>query len=368
MIGQRIPATIVTGFLGSGKTTLIRNLIATSRGRRIAVIVNEFGDLGFDGGLIGDCGEADCRPDQIVELTNGCICCTVADEFLPTMEALIAREPAPDYIVIETSGLALPQPLVRAFSWPGVRHRVTVDGVVTVVDAEAVAAGRFAPDPDATKAQLAADPAVDHDDPIEELFEDQLRCADLVVVSKADLVPAARLAEADMAVRREARAGTGIVHHHGDGIPASVLLGLAASAETDMRGRESHHELEGEEHDHDDFVSFVVRPPHAASLDDLRRRIAGALALPGVLRIKGHAAIAGKAAPAVVQAVGHRVEAWFASRSGDNRAGGDRPPQYGPARDRRCAWRIGIGNAPARRRRSRDRRRRHRRRSRPATR
>src|ERR1700690_2081671 len=172
---ERIPATVVTGFLGAGKTTLIRNLITNAKGRRIAIIVNKFGDMGFDASLIADCDD-DCRPDHIVELTNGCICCTVADEFLPTMEALLARNPAPDHIVIETSGLALPQPLVRAFSWPTGAHRVTVDGVVTVVEAKPVAAGRFAPDPATTRAQLAADPAVAHDDPVEELFEDQLRC------------------------------------------------------------------------------------------------------------------------------------------------------------------------------------------------
>jgi cobalamin biosynthesis protein CobW len=316
MRGERIPATIVTGFLGAGKTTLIRGLIAAARGRRIAVIVNEFGDLGFDGDLIAECGDADCRPDQIVELANGCICCTVADEFLPTMEALIARQPAPDHIVIETSGLALPQPLVRAFAWPGVSHRVTVDGVVTVVDAEAVAAGRFAPDPGATRAQLAADPAVDHDDPIEELFEDQLRCADLVVIAKSDIVTPTVLDETEAAVRREARAGTGVMRSDERGLPVAVVLGLAAAAEADMTGRESHHELEGEDHDHDDFTSFVVEAPATASLEALRARVSAALALPGVLRVKGHAAVAGKAAPAVVQAVGHRVEAWFAPGAG----------------------------------------------------
>ena len=312
----RIPATIVTGFLGAGKTTLIRNLIADARGKRIAIIVNEFGDMGFDGNLIADCDD-DCRPDRIVELTNGCICCTVADEFLPTMEALLALEPAPDHIVIETSGLALPQPLVRAFSWPAVKHRVTVDGVVTVVDAAAVAAGRFAPDPEATKAALAADPAIDHDDPIEELFEDQLRCADLVVVSKTDLVSADALAGAEASVKREARERTRVVHGAGGQVPASVLLGIAAGAEADMAGRESHHDLEGEEHEHDDFDSFVVAGAPAASMAALEARVAAALAVPGVLRVKGRARIDGKAALAVVQGVGPRVEVSFAPGAGE---------------------------------------------------
>ena len=315
-VPARIPATIVTGFLGAGKTTLIRNLIAQAKGRRIAIIVNEFGDMGFDGALIADCDD-DCRPDQIVELANGCICCTVADEFLPVMEALLARDPAPDHIVIETSGLALPQPLVRAFAWPGVSHRVTVDGVVTVVDAAAVAAGRFAPDPEATKAALAADPAIDHDDPIEELFEDQLRCADLVVVSKTDLVSAAELADTEATVGREAQAGTRMVRAVSGNVPAAVLLGLGAFAEADMRGRESHHDLEGVEHEHDDFDSFVIAVARQPSLDALRARVLAALAVPGVLRVKGRAAIDGKAAVAVVQAVGPRVDLSFAPGAGE---------------------------------------------------
>jgi cobalamin biosynthesis protein CobW len=307
----RIPATIVTGFLGAGKTTLIRNLIARARGRRIAVIVNEFGEMGFDASLLGDCGDAGCRPDSIVELTNGCICCTVADEFLPTMEALLSRAPAPDHIVVETSGLALPQPLVRAFAWPSVKHRVTVDGVVTVVDAVAVAEGRFAPQPHAE-----GDPARGHDDPVEELFGDQLRCADMVVVSKADIVGAGAFANVDAVVRRGARPGTPRIPGSTKGLPAEVLLGLAARAEADMAGRESHHELEGEEHDHDDFTSFVVDVAPVDSLDHVRGLVESAFAVPGVLRIKGQVAVRDKSAAGIVQGVGGRVETYFAPSAG----------------------------------------------------
>ena len=189
----KIPATIVTGFLGAGKTTLLSNLLREAKGKRIALIVNEFGDMGFDGSLVDGCADPDCAAEEVVELTNGCICCTVADDFLPTMEMLIARDEAPDHIVIETSGLALPQPLVRAFSWPSVKTRVTVDAVVTVVDAAAVAEGRVTGDEVALAAQRAADEALDHDSPVEELFEDQLVCADLVMLNKADLVDAATL-------------------------------------------------------------------------------------------------------------------------------------------------------------------------------
>jgi cobalamin biosynthesis protein CobW len=185
---SRVPVTVLTGFLGAGKTTLLRSLLTQADGRRIAVIVNEFGDAGFDGGLVEECAAKACAPGDIIELTNGCICCTVADDFVPTMDKLLSRDRPLDAIVIETSGLALPQPLLKAFAWPAVRTRATVDGVVTVVDALALSEGRVTIDEDAVAAQRAADTSVDHDDPIEEVFEDQLACADLVVLSKSDLV------------------------------------------------------------------------------------------------------------------------------------------------------------------------------------
>jgi cobalamin biosynthesis protein CobW len=169
---SRIPCTIVTGFLGSGKTTLIRHLLENPGGRRFAVIVNEFGDVGIDGEVLKGCGIDTCPEENVVELANGCICCTVADDFEPALEAILAFQPAVDHILIETSGLALPKPLVQAFKWPAVRARVTVDGVVAVADGEALADGRVAHDMGALAEQRAADDALDHDDPIEEVFED----------------------------------------------------------------------------------------------------------------------------------------------------------------------------------------------------
>ena len=190
----KIPTTVFTGFLGAGKTSLIQNLLRAAGGRRIALIINEFGEIGVDRELLLGCGDAACAEDDIVELANGCICCTVADDFVPTMQRLLARVPPPEHIVIETSGLALPKPLLKAFQWPEIRTRVTVDGVIAVVDAAAVRDGLFASAPAALEAQRAADPALDHDSPLEELFEEQLGAADLVVLNKADLLGRARLA------------------------------------------------------------------------------------------------------------------------------------------------------------------------------
>jgi cobalamin biosynthesis protein CobW len=306
----RIPATIVTGFLGAGKTTLIRHLLQNPGGRKIALIVNEFGDVGFDGQVLADCGSEACSPDEIIELANGCICCTVADDFLPAMEKILGRDDPPDHIVIETSGLALPQPLVKAFTWPSVKSRVTVDGVVTVVDASAVAEGRVASDEAKLAEQRAKDLSLEHDDPVEDLFEDQLRCADLIVISKTDLVDAGGLARVEKAIAEDRRPEARTVRVANGALPADVLLGQLAAAETDSHNRKSHHELAGEEHDHDDFDTFVLDVA-ANDRAAFETSVKSAMAVDGVLRIKGLVKLDGKSAPLAVQAVGPRVETWF---------------------------------------------------------
>ena len=309
----RIPATIVTGFLGAGKTTLIRALVrqAGERGRRIALIVNEFGELGFDGALLAVCAAPACAAGDVVELTNGCLCCTVADDFLPAIEKLIDRPAPPDHILIETSGLALPQPLLTAFGWPSIKPRVTVDGVVAVVDGLAVARGLFAGDPVAVAAQRRADEALDHDSPLEELFEDQLDAADLVVLTKTDLLDARQQSEVRAEIRRRARVAVPILAVTRGDVRMEALLGQAAAAEDDIFARRGHHGGPADEHDHDDFASLVVRPPAFATDTAAREAVAEALAAPDVLRIKGRVAVAERPAPLVIQGVGPRVEAWY---------------------------------------------------------
>jgi Ni2+-binding GTPase involved in maturation of urease and hydrogenase len=219
---KKIPTTVVTGFLGAGKTTLIRHLLDNADGRRIALIINEFGDLGVDGDLLKGCGDETCSDDDIFELSNGCICCTVAEDFIPTMEALLARPDAPDHIVIETSGLALPQPLVRAFQWPQIATRVTVDGVVTVVDGKAVAEGRFAANLAAVEAQRRADDNLDHETPLSELFEDQIAAADMIVVNKTDLLGESEADDLVAKLTAEARPGVHVVRTSMGQLPGEV--------------------------------------------------------------------------------------------------------------------------------------------------
>ena len=315
MIASKIPATVITGFLGAGKTTLIRNLLENAGGRRIALIINEFGDLGVDGDLLKGCGIETCTEDDVVELTNGCICCTVADDFLPAIEKLLARPGKLDHIVIETSGLALPQPLVAAFNWPEVKARVTVDGVITVIDASAVAAGRFADDEDSIAAQRAADASLDHDNPLEELFEDQIRAADLVVLNKADLVDEAAMEGVRAAVANAAgdRPVKAITAANGT-LPANVLLGLGSATEDHIAGRRSHHEIEhegGEPHDHDDFESFVASAGPVADPATFAEGLKALIGRHDILRLKGFSAVPGKPMRLVVQAVGQRIETYF---------------------------------------------------------
>jgi len=316
---RKIPATVITGFLGAGKTSLIRHLLEQANGKRLALIINEFGDLGIDREIVAGCGIEGCDDGDIIELSNGCICCTVADDFVPTITALLDRADPPDHIVIETSGLALPKPLVKAFAWPEVKARTTVDGVVTVIDAAAVASGRFADDPQAVAAARAADPSLDHDNPLEELFADQIACADLIVVNKADLLNGAE-DSVDAAIALHRRAGVKTVNAvHGQLDPA-LVLGLDAGAEDDIAARPSVHDGE-EDHDHDDFDSFIVS---LGPIDDparLEARLAAAVAAHDIFRIKGFVDIPGKARRLVVQGVGARFQRYFDRdwRDGENR-------------------------------------------------
>jgi cobalamin biosynthesis protein CobW len=319
----KIPVTIVTGFLGAGKTTLIRHVLENARGRRLALIINEFGDVGVDGTILKSCGITTCPEENIVELANGCLCCTVADDFVPAIEVLLARSPQPDHIIIETSGLALPKPLVKAFDWPEIRTRLTVDGVIAVVDGAAVAEGRFADDPAKLAAQRAADSAVDHENPLEEVYEDQLLCADLVVLNKTDLLTAEATQRVTADIRAAIPRSVKIVETREARIDPSILLGLEAAVEDDLAQRPSHHDAEAG-HDHDDFESFVLDIPATSDPAFLLTRLAAVAETFGVLRVKGFVEVSGKPMRLLVQGVGQRFRQQF-----------DRPWAPGDARGSR---------------------------------
>ncbi len=325
----KIPATVITGFLGAGKTTLIRHMLENAEGKRIALIINEFGDLGVDGDILKGCGDETCTEDDIMELSNGCICCTVADDFVPTMEKLLARDNKPDHIVIETSGLALPQPLIRAFNWPEISTQVTVDGVVTVVDGKAVSEGRFAHNVAAVDAQRKMDENLDHETPLSELFEDQIACADMIVVNKSDLLGAEASDFLAKQLKSESRDGVQVVKASMGALPVDVLLGQGIGAEDDMKARHEihhHHHAHDDEHhdddhhddhhhhqdhDHDAFESFVIERGEITDATTFAVQVADVIRTHDILRLKGFAAVSGKPMRLTLQAVGPRVDTYF---------------------------------------------------------
>lgn len=322
MSQARIPATVITGFLGSGKTTLIRNIIMQANGKRLALIVNEFGDIGMDGDMLQECGADSCRAEDIIELANGCICCTVADDFLPSIQTLLAQDPPPDHIVIETSGLALPQPLVQAFGWPDIKSRVMLDGVVTLVDGPALAMGGIAHDLEALEAQRAADAELDHESPIDELFEDQISAANLIVISKADMLDDDGAAKARTMVERHLDEPTPIISVAGGVAPMDAILGLDMEDQAHARAEHAHHHHHHHdddpdhhhehEHGHDEFASFIISMGSVDSAATFTAQLAELAGQHGVLRAKGRLQEAGKALPLVVQAVGKRVDSYYA--------------------------------------------------------
>ncbi len=329
----KIPVSVITGFLGAGKTTLVQHVLGHAKGKRLALIINEFGDIGVDKSILAAGGDECCSEADMIELSNGCICCTVAEDFIPTMTDLLSRPDRPDHIIIETSGLALPQPLIRAFNWPEIKSRVTIDGIVTVVDAAALSEGRFAADEVAIDTQRKGDAMLDHATPLGELFTDQLVAADLIVLNKTDLVGADELAAVETRLRASMRPGTGLLRAANGHVDLGALLGLGLASEDNLAGRDSAHELEHgpHGHEHDDFDSFSLKLPEMDG-DRLKAIIAATLETHDILRLKGFAAVPGSPMRLAIQAVGPRLSAYF-----------DRPWTDG---ERRETTLVVIGESP----------------------
>ncbi len=323
---KKIPATVITGFLGAGKTSLVCHLLEQAGDRKIALIVNEFGDIGVDGELLEACNIPGCDAGDIIELANGCLCCTVAHEFVPTLEALINRASPPDHILIETSGLALPKPLISAFQAPTVHPHITVDGIVAMADAASIADGRFADDPALILSRGAENVEKKHANPLETVFEQQVLCADLVILNKTDLVDGATLQTVHSDLKKMLKPGIHVVEASFGQVSPDIVLGLDAATEEHIHAHPHEHEHEhGHAHDHDDhhdhekhdphhhedFESFAIRFPAISDPDALEERLRAAITAHDILRLKGFVAVTGATERQAVQAVGARIDRFF---------------------------------------------------------
>ena len=305
---EKIPVTILTGFLGAGKTTLIRNLILKNKSKKLAVIINEFGDLGVDGEIVKQCSDETCPEENILELANGCICCTVADDFIPTMKSLLEGQYIPEHILIETSGLALPKPLLKAFEWPEIRSRFTVDSVLAVVDAEAVVNGIFAPQMSNELEEKQNQTYVEHETPLSEVFEDQINCSDVVLLTKPDLVK--NISDARNIIIKELERNVPILEVQNGDIGADVILGVNAAAETDLDNRRSHHDG-FDDHEHDDFDTFSITVPKILDVESFKLVLETLIRENDILRIKGFLRVESKPLNLLVQGVGKRLSVNF---------------------------------------------------------
>lgn len=305
---EKIPVTILTGFLGAGKTTLIRNLILKNKSKKLAVIINEFGDLGVDGEIVKQCSDETCPEENILELANGCICCTVADDFIPTMKSLLEGQYLPEHILIETSGLALPKPLLKAFEWPEIRSRLTVDSVLAVVDAEAVVNGIFAPQMSTELEEKQNQTYVEHETPLSEVFEDQINCSDVVLLTKPDLVE--NISDARNIIIKEMERNVPILEVQNGDIGADVILGVNAAAETDLDNRRSHHDG-FDDHEHDDFDTFSISVPKILDVEKFKIVLETLIRENDILRIKGFLRVESKPLNLLVQGVGKRLSVNF---------------------------------------------------------
>ena len=346
---MKIPVTIVTGFLGSGKTTLICGLLKKNPDRRLAILVNEFGEVSVDGALLRTAGEG-CGA-EIHDLPNGCICCTIKDDFLPVMKQLQSRKREIEHVLIETSGLALPTPVMRALAWPEIRNDFHLDSVLAVVDTPQLLSGNLEsgkPIPGAASAETP-----DHATSVDAILNQQLENADVVVLNKIDTLDDESLMKAEELVRLKAakvrflelayhaeldtRLCLGlnlhqedtvqVAHehqHHGpvENSPSELGRPLLNQSQFDghqhtglgahEHGKHTHEHF----HEHDTgWQSFVLRTDQAQDADQLKSAIREVTLQQPILRAKGFASVAGKVPRLVVQAVRNRVQTYFEPES-----------------------------------------------------
>lgn len=270
-MSARIPATVLSGYLGAGKTTIINHVLSQTTGVRLAVLVNDFGPINIDAGLIRG------HHGNIVELSNGCVCCSIGDDLGQALSAIAAWPEPPERLLLEASGVAEPARIAMAVGhWPGFE----LDAVVVAADAETVrerASEKF----------------------VGALVRSQLRSADLVALTKGDLVGSVRAAQAE-AWLRSSDPLLRIVHTAQGAVPGEILLGLPRR-NSDRGGKTASHR-----HSHADFTTSLWRADRSVDTERLRETLTGRF--PSLHRAKGFVTDGGTGELVLVQSVGARCE------------------------------------------------------------
>ncbi len=303
---KKIPVIVVSGFLGSGKTTFLRYLLKESN-KKFGLIINEFGDVGIDGDLIKSCDKCDeSEDDCVIELNNGCLCCTVQDDFVPSIKALFEFNPPIESIIIETSGLALPIPLIQALNWPEIRSSIYLDVVVGIVNGESMLNGSPINDLNKITKQYSETDKIDHNATIDELFEEQLEVSDIVLVSRSDILNDDQFDVVKHKIQGSLNSSVPVLKSKNGKIDLNYLFDFNFK-------KENYKEFltEGHDHNHVELVSDSIKLNYFLEKNDFEKEMSKILDELNILRIKGRIWIPNKSLPLQIQIVGKKINTWF---------------------------------------------------------
>jgi len=303
---SRIPVIVVSGFLGSGKTTFLKYLIEKTN-KKFGLLINEFGDIGIDGDLLKNCSS--CNEDSsesIIELNNGCLCCTVQDDFIPSIQTLLNTNIDLDAIIIETSGLALPIPLLKALSWPEIRTSIYLDLVITTVNGESMINGSPINDLCSINTQYKDIKKIDHLSSIDELFKEQIEVSDVVLISRADLISEEEFILIKNDLQRKVKPNIPIIKSFN----GETNLGFIFDSSIK---KNNFQEILTDKHDHSHarIFSDFIKTDYFLDKNQFELEMSQILKDVNVLRIKGRVWIPQKNMPLQVQIVGRKINTWY---------------------------------------------------------
>ena len=312
---MRIPVIVVSGFLGSGKTTFLRYLIKNTN-KKFGLLINEFGEVGIDGDLIKNCNKCqDKGSEAVIELNNGCLCCTVQDDFVPAIKTLLKLNTGIEVIIIETSGLALPIPLLKALNWPEIRTFIYLDLVVGLVNGETMLNGSPIYDLTEINNQFEQTKIIEHNSSINELFEEQLQVADVVLISRSDLLNEKEF----FFIKEKIQEKIGIEVPVLKSINGKINLEFIFNSNIDKR---DFNEFMSEDNDHDDhdhleIFSESYKSDYFLDKQEFEMEMTKILNSINILRIKGRLWIPDKILPLQIQIVGKKINTWYEEASSD---------------------------------------------------